>query len=307
MVLVTGATGFIGGHTLRRLLADGQTVRALVRPGSPHGYLAKQGVEVVLGDVTQPETLGPATAGVDTVVHLVGIIEEPLDVTFEQVVAEGTRSLAEAAAAAGVKRMVYVSALGTGPTAESRYHRTKWFAEEALRAAPGEHVILRPSLVVGPGDDFVSKFARLPLPLPGGGVTRFQPIWIDDLVEMIVASLATDSPALVNQTIEVGGPYALSLREICDSLEAQRGRSPLGARLRHPPIPLWFAWMQAVIFDVLLKRPLAKIGVLPPITRDQVLMMVEDNVCDTAPMGRVFGLHPLPFDEQLRRLYPRPA
>lgn len=303
MILVTGATGFIGGHAIRRLLSDGHPVRALVRRGSPHEYLAKRGVEIAIGDVTEPETLHAAAAGAQQVVHLVGLLQEPPGVTFERVVAEGTRSLVEAAAAAGVKRFVYLSAIGTGPDAASRYHRTKWHAEEAVRGGPFEHVILRPSLVVGPGDDFVCKFARLPLPLPGGGTTRFQPIWIDDLLSLLAASLTTDSPAIVNQTLEVAGPDALTLRQICDAIDASRGRSALVSRLRHPSIPFWFAALQAALFDGLMKQPLAKIGLLPPITRDQITMMADDNVCDTAPMHRAFGLEPLPFEEQLRRLF----
>lgn len=305
MILVTGATGFVGGHLVRRLRGAGLPLRALVRPGSPSEYLARRGIEVAVGDVTQPRTLVAATDVVETVIHLVGLLREPPGVTFESVVSEGTRALVAAATEAGVKRFVYLSAIGTSPSAGSRYHRTKWQAEQAVRGFAGEHVILRASVIFGPGDDFVTLFARLPLPVPGPAV-MVQPIWIDDVCQIIHTAATSENPDIVGATHEIGGPRATSLRDLCLDLERAQGRGELAARLRHPPLPLWLAGALASGFE-LLRLPLGWLGTTPPLSRDQVLMLETDNVCDTAPMQQHFGLDPLPFDEGVRRVVSAPA
>lgn len=291
-ILVTGASGFIGGHLIARLLELGRPVRALVRPRSVHRYLADRGVEVVEGSVTEPASLPAAVDGVDAVVHLVGLIVEPPGVTFEAVVAEGTRSLVEAAERAGVRRFVYLSAVGAGPQAASRYHRTKWIAEEAVRAAALEAVILRPSVVYGPGDEFVNLFARSPVPLIDGGQTRLQPIYVGDLVTAIVEAL--DRPEVAGKTFELGGPQAYTLREMVRLIRTATGRW-----LPHPPLPMAIARLQAAVFDR-LKGPLFACGIVPPLTRDNLLMLAQDNVCDPRPAVEAFGLTLTPFEEGLK-------
>lgn len=298
MVLVTGATGFIGGHLVPRLLADGQALRALVRPGGARRFLEKRGVEVAAGDVTEPSSLTAACRGAQAVIHLVGLIRERPGQTFECVVAEGTRSLVKAAEAAGVERFVYLSAIGASRAALSRYHRTKTMAEEAVRAAAIEHVIIRPSVVYGPGDGLVSMFNRLPVPIVGDGKNLVQPVYVEDLVQVLAESLKR--PEVVNQTFELGGRHPMTFAEMVQIAGAVSGR-----RLPHPRLPRPLAEAQASLFDS-LSGPLYRFGLEPPLTRDMLLMLSEDNTCDIARVTAAFGFEPVAFEDGLRR-YLRPA
>ncbi|MCC7494965.1 MAG: complex I NDUFA9 subunit family protein [Fimbriimonadaceae bacterium] len=293
MVLVTGATGFLGGHLITRLLADGVPLRALVRPRSPHQFLARRGVDLAFGDVADPASLPAACAGCSAVLHLVGLLREPPGVTFEAVVAEGTRSLVDAAVTAGVQRFVYVSAIGARADAPSRYHRTKAAAEAAVRAAALDHVIVRPSIVYGPGDALTSLFLKVPVPLPGGGHNYVQPVAVSDLVEILAQALRR--PEVAGQTYEVGGPTAVTFAEFVRELARVSG-----SRLPHPPLPMRLAEAQAWVFDA-LKKPLYRLGLEPPLSTDQLLMLAEDNVCDVARVQRDFGLALTDLTTGLRR------
>ena len=161
MILVTGGTGFVGGHLIRRLRRDALPVRALARhPDSAHA-LIDLGVEVVPGDIADKTTIEKAVEGIERVVHLVGIIQEAAGVTFRTVHVEGTRNMVEAARKAGVLHFFHQSALGTRPGAKSEYHRTKWEAEELVRKSGIPFTILRPSLIYGPGDGFTSRLSEV--------------------------------------------------------------------------------------------------------------------------------------------------
>ncbi|MBI2301856.1 MAG: complex I NDUFA9 subunit family protein [Armatimonadetes bacterium] len=292
MILLTGASGFIGGHLLHRLLRDKQPVRALVRGGAATRFIRERDLEVAEGDVTRPAGLPAALRGVDCVVHLVGLIKEPPGVTFESVVAEGTCSLVNAAVEAGVRRFVYLSAVGTRAGAASRYHQTKWLAEEAVRAAPLEHVVVRPSVVYGRGDEFVNLFARAPIPLIGGGHNRLQPVFVGDLVELLAGAVLL--PEVVGQTWEIGGPQPMTLREMVAAIERVTGRRRL-----HPNLPLAVAQLNAWLFDT-FKSPLYRLGIVPPLTRDTLRMLETDNVCDPGPACAAFGLTLTDFETGLR-------
>ena len=135
MILVTGATGFVGSHLVTRLRKDGLAVRAVVRTPAKAQALADLGVEVVPGDISDRASLEAAAAGIERVIHLVGIIQEAPGATFQSVHVDGTRELLEASKKAGVRHFIYQSALGTRPNAKSRYHRTKWEAEELVSRA----------------------------------------------------------------------------------------------------------------------------------------------------------------------------
>ena len=292
MILITGATGFIGGHLVSHLLTRERSLRALVRPGGVHRFLTDRGVEVVPGDVTDPASLPAALDGVDQVIHLVGLIAEPPGVSFEAVVAEGTRSLVAAAEAAGIRRFVYLSAAGTSPTAASRYYRTKAVAEAAVRDASCEHVIVRPSVVYGPGDAFVNLFANAPIPLIDGGRNLLQPVYVGDLMKLLDAVI--DRSDAANQTYELGGPEQLTLQQMVTVINRVTGRW-----MPHPPLPSGLAWAQAWLFDT-LKKPLYAVGIKPPLTRDNLLMLATDNVCDNGPVSKQFGLTLTGFEDGLR-------
>src|SRR5438552_2843384 len=210
-VFVTGGTGFVGRAVVQALGAEGYAVRCLVRRGSERDLRGLGAIERVEGDVMARQSLDEGMAGCNAVIHLVGIIREhpASGVTFERVHTQGTINVLEAAATVGARRYVHMSALGTRVGAHSRYHRTKWAAEEVVRASPIPWTIFRPSIIYGRGDGFVSMLAgmieRLPVvPVIGTGRQRLQPVPVAHVAQGFVRALALD--ASVKHTYDVGGP-----------------------------------------------------------------------------------------------------
>ncbi|NBS88049.1 MAG: NAD-dependent epimerase/dehydratase family protein, partial [Verrucomicrobia bacterium] len=161
MIVVTGGTGFVGREICSALTSEGLSVRAVARTAPSH---LPAGVEFFSGDITRPESLRTAFRGAKAVVHAVGIIREHGDQSFERVHLQGTADVVAAARAAGIPRFLYLSALGTRPMAASRYHQTKWGAEEIVRHSGLGYTIFRPSLVYGKEDDFTTRLASLMQP-----------------------------------------------------------------------------------------------------------------------------------------------
>ncbi|MHB1310191.1 MAG: NAD(P)H-binding protein, partial [Limisphaerales bacterium] len=186
-VLVTGGTGFVGREILRQLAPLGHRVRLLVRTPDSKRIRAlglAGSIPMFAGDVLEPGSLAPAMAGVDAVIHLVGIISEVGRNTFENAHTQATRNVVQAAGEASVGRFIHMSALGTRPEARARYHQTKWAAEEQVRASRLAWTILRPSLVYGREDHFVNLFAAMSqwspaLPVMGSGQGLLQPVSVE--------------------------------------------------------------------------------------------------------------------------------
>jgi uncharacterized protein YbjT (DUF2867 family) len=291
-VLVTGGTGFVGPVVANAIVDAGHEVRILERkPGS----WRKAGIrcqEAVQGDMTDADSLRRAVEGADAVVHLVAIRQGPPE-QFKRVMVDGTRNLL--AAAAGVKRFVLMSALGT--TEETKdlvpYYGSKWQEELDVKASGLEHVIFRPSFVFGRGGGILPTFVKLAKLSPvtgivGDGKQRIQPIWIDDVAAYFAASL--DKPEAAGRTFELGGPDVVDWNELW-----ARIRRTLGIR-RRPTMHLPTA---------LMRIPATVTERLPgniPLTRDLLTMLeAGDNVASNDDAVRTFA-HPLvPLDEQLRR------
>ena len=231
-VLVVGGTGFVGTHLCRELVERGHDVTALSRTPEE----SPEGVETVAGDVTAYDSVAGAFEGRDAAVNLVAL--SPLfkpkggDEMHDRVHRKGTENCVRAAEAAGVERLVQLSALGADPDGATAYIRAKGRAEGIVRDSGLAWTIFRPSVVFGEGGEFVSFTKRLkglfapglPLyPLPGGGQTRFQPVWVGDLVPMIAAALEDDAHA--GQTYEVGGPETLTLRRVVELVYESEGSS----------------------------------------------------------------------------------
>ncbi len=291
LIALTGATGFVGRHVADTLIARGHAVRALARHPERAGRLAARGAQIVSGDLSDVDALRALAGGADVLVHLVGIIVETGAATFAAVHVEGTRAALAAARAAGVRRVVHMSAVGArDDPAATRYHRTKWQAEELVRESRLPHVIFRPSLVNGPENVPIRILARLHRLLPavpvfGDGTFPTQPVWVGDVAQAF--ALAAERAELVG-TFELGGPQVLTYEEFVLAIGRAVGRP---RRLVH--VPLGLVRVAARGFDVL--------GPAAPITTDQLQMLVEGSATPGNAITSAFGIKPLAFDAGLKR------
>lgn len=284
-VLVTGGTGFVGREVVRQLREAGQEVRLL-----PRTQLAGANVGTTM------------MTGCDAVVHLVGIISEAGEQTLENVHLRLTENIVSAAKLAGVKRFVHMSALGTRANAVARYHKTKWAAEEIVRGSGLDWTIFRPSIIYGPGDGFVNLFARIAklspvMPLIGGGGSKFQPISVANVARGFVSSLA--EPRAPGKTFDLGGDEVLTLRQIVDTILTVTHRRRLKL-----PLPFAVARVQAALAEFFFARVLGK---APPLNRDQLVMLRENNVGEGREANELFGLRHEPFATGIARYLKRDA
>ena len=285
-VTVFGGSGFVGRYLVKRLAAEGTVVRVAVRHPGEADFLKPLGavgqIVPVAANVRDPESVRAAVAGVEAVVNLVGILAEGGRQTFAGVQAEGAANVAAAARDAGVARLVQMSAIGADPKSESDYARSKAAGEDAVRAAFPAATIVRPSIVVGPEDDFFNRFGRMAqlfpaLPLIGGGTTRFQPVVVGDVADALMTILR--DPATAGQTYELGGPRIYTFRELMELLLriVQRRRCLV-------TLPFGLAAFQARFLEKLPNAPL---------TRDQVKLLQTDTVASgTLPGFADLGLTP---------------
>jgi uncharacterized protein YbjT (DUF2867 family) len=289
MILLTGGTGFVGGHVLQALRSSGRPVRCLVRTPSKVGL----DCELVQGDMTDSASLQRAVEGVDTVVHLVAIRQGKQE-QFDRIMSQGTRDLLAAAKEAGVGRFVLMSALGTSEESKDLvpYYGAKWEMELATKEAGIPYVIFRPSFVFERDGGILptfSKLARLApvTPITGPGTQLIQPIWAGDLAAYFDRSIDLDAAA--NRTFELGGPDVVSWNEFWERLKKARG-------IRRPSVHVPMSLMR---LNALVTERLP--GDIP-LTRDLLKMLEHgDNVATNDDAEQVFRLPLVPLDEQLRR------
>ena len=292
MILVTGATGFVGPKIVHALRAQERDVRCLVRKPGRAGTLKAWGCEIVKGDVTDAESVRLAAEGCEAVVHLVAIIAGSRE-TFDRVMTGGTQNALAAARAAGVRRFVLMSALGVSEQTKTLvpYYEAKWAMEEAVRDSGIEHVVFRPSFVFGRDGGILPLFVRQvrwsPVtPVLGSGERRLQPIWVEDVAAHFAG--AVDLPAAANRTFELVGPDRVTWNELYDRIART-----LGKRRGQVHVPILLARTGAAVIERLPRAPL---------TRDQLTMLeAGDNVGDPVPAREAFGIEPIGLDEQLRR------
>ena len=295
MILVTGGTGFVGPKVVHALRAAEKPIRCLVRKasGKQGSTLAAWGCEPAEGDMTDAESLRRAVEGCDAVVHLVAI-RQGREEQFKRVMEQGTRDLVAAAAEAGVRRFVLMSALGTSEETKDLvpYYGAKWEQEQTVTGSALEHVIFRPSFIFGRDGGILPTFAKLAklapvTPIIGSGVQRIQPIWVDDVAAYFTA--AVDKPEAAGQKFELGGPDVVSWNEFWQRLKKARG-------IRRPSMHVPVGLMKA---NALVTERLP--GNIP-LTRDLLKMLEHgDNVATDDNAVRVFGLPLMPLDEQLRQ------
>ncbi|KAF0219734.1 MAG: hypothetical protein FD174_1747 [Geobacteraceae bacterium] len=292
-IFLAGGTGFVGGHLRRALIEKGHAIRLLVHK---RGDGFEHGVEQAEGDVTRPETFAEAVRGCDATINLVGIIREfpGRGVTFERLHVEATGNVVDAAVKGGVRRHLQMSALGTRPGATSKYHQTKFRAEEYVRASSLDWTIFRPSLIFGPKDAFVNMLAGYvrnypAVPVIGDGKYRLQPISADDVARCFV--LALEMPETVGKTYELCGSDRLTYNEMLDAIGRVIGKSHV-AKIHNP-----LGIMKMVV-------PFLQGFSSFPITMDQILMLVEENICD-GKWRETFKFEPERFESGIAK-YLRP-
>jgi uncharacterized protein YbjT (DUF2867 family) len=292
VILVTGASGFVGRHVVSALLTAEKDVRSLVRDLDKGSSL---GGELVQGDMTDADSLRRAVEGVDAVVHLVAVRQGKTE-KFQRVMVQGGSDLLAAAKEAGVRRFLLMSALGTREDTIDLvpYYRAKWDVEQLVKASGIDHVIFRPSFIFGPDGGIIPTFRRLvklaPVtPIIGSGEKRIQPIWADDVAAYFVQSLDLDTAT--NRTFEIGGPDPVTWNEFWT-----RFRQALGIR-RRPSVHVPIGLMR--VNALLTERLPGDI----PLTRDLLTMLEHvDNVVTNDDAVQTFKLPLVALDDQLRRL-----
>jgi NADH dehydrogenase len=275
LVTVFGGSGFLGRYVVRALAKRGYRIRVGVRRPELAGHLQPLGkvgqIHAVQANVRYPASVETATRGASVVVNLVGILAGGGAQTFDAVHDKGAAAVAQAAANAGA-RLVHVSAIGADAESASAYGRSKAAGEAAVREAAPESVIMRPSVVFGPEDDFTNRFASLArllpvLPLIGGGATKMQPVYVGDVGSAIAD--AVDGTAKPGATYELGGPEVLTLREIYKIVLAITDRERALVTL-----PFGLAKLEALVLQF-APSPFT-------LTRDQVTLLQSDNVVSDA-------------------------
>ena len=275
LVTMFGGSGFLGRHTVRALARAGYRIKVATRHPNRAFFLRPLGsvgqIDFVKCDVADADSVARALAGAHAAVNLTGILFQSGQ-TFEDVQANGAANIAQAASAAGVAALVHVSAIGADAESESDYAVTKAQGEAAVREAFPNAVILRPSIIFGPEDGFFNKFAELArfvpaLPLIGGGRTRFQPVFVGDVAQAILAGLSRQD----GRTYELGGPSTYSFKELMQLVLRETGR-----KRALIPVPFGIAFLKAAFLQLLPK---------PLLTVDQVKLLKKDNVVSTTGSG----------------------
>lgn len=274
LVTVFGGSGFIGTQVVRQLAKAGWRIRVAVRNPNLAYAMRLQGdvgqIDIVQANLRNPASVRRALEGATAAVNLVAVLYETGRQGFQAVHVMGAKTFAEAARAEGVGRVVQMSALGADLESDSKYARTKAEGEAEVRALYPDAVVIRPSVVFGPEDDFFNRFAQMSLlspalPLFGGGETRFQPVFVGDVAQAVVA--AVSRPECAGQTYELGGPGVFSFRQLMELIGAETGRRRLLL-----PLPHAVAGMIGAVAD------LGAFLIKPPITADQARLLKTDNV-----------------------------
>ncbi len=294
MILITGATGYIGRHLVARLVAQGEHPRCLVRDTKrAAGILPAAGVELVQGETTDPASLVAAVRGVDTIVHAAFLTADRKQSPgnhYETTNVQGTANLIKAAQEGGVKRIIEISGLGTKPDKPGSYMQGRYLAEKMLKESGLDWTIIQPSVLFGKGAPFIKGLTDLirttpVVPLIGGGKTLFQPIYVEDVVTVIVKVLE-DPARTTGKTYTVGGPQYYSFTQIIDALLHAMHMSRVKA---YAPTPL--VGVGAAVMEAVLPKP--------PLTSAAMALFSFNNTTDLNSVERDFAFTPMSFTNYL--------
>ena len=290
LITVFGGSGFVGSQVVQDLARRGWRIRVAVRRPDRAYRLQTSGhvgqIQAVRCDATDPAQVEAALAGADAAINLIGILYEGGGRSFKALHVDAARNIAAACAAAGVDRLVHISAVGANPESASRYAGTKAAGEMAVREVKPDAVVIRPSIVFGAGDGFLNRFAAMAtmapaLPLIGGGKTRFQPVYVGDVAQAIARAVERTDAA--GRTFELGGPEVLTFKEVLELILRE-------TRRRNGLIPLPFFAARGI---GALAQLTGVVGIAPVLTRDQVVQLETDNVVADGAEGLAeLGIEP---------------
>lgn len=294
MILITGATGYIGRSLVARLVEQGERPRCLVRnTGKAATVLPVAKVDLVQGATTRPESLTAAVQGIETIVHAAFLTADRKEAPgnrYEETNVRGTDNLVRAAQQAGVKRIIEISGLGTKPDKPGSYMQGRYLAEKMVMESGLAWTIIRPSVLFGKDAPFIKGLVNLihtapVVPLIGGGKTMFQPIYVEDVVTVIIKTL--EQPARTEGKIyTIGGPEQYSFSQVFDELlKASKTSRPKV----YAPTPL--VGLGAAIMEAVLPKP--------PLTRAAMTLFTFDNTTDLNSVERSFGFRPTSFHQYL--------
>ena len=294
MILITGATGYIGRHLVSRLVAQGERPRCLVRNIKRAASILPAGtLEFVQGDTTSPASLETAVQGVDTIVHAAFItadLKQSAGNHYQETNVQGTANLVEAAKKAGVKRIIVISGLGTKPDKPGSYMQGRYLAEKMVKESGLDWTIIQPSVLFGKDAPFIKGLTDLirtapVVPLIGGGKVMFQPIYVEDVVTVIIKVLQ-EPERTKNKTYTIGGPAYYSFTQVIDALLQAMHKK----RIKVPtPTPL--VGIGAAVMEAVLPKP--------PLTKAAMTLFTFDNTTDLHSVERDFGFTPMSFTTYL--------
>lgn len=282
---IFGGSGFLGRQIVQRLARQGTVVRVAVRDPEAALFLKPMGavgqIVPVPADVTRPDTVARWVEGADAVVNCVSLYVERGKTTFQKVHVDGGRNVAEAAKAAGVPKLIHVSGIGSLPDHPSKYARARAAGDKAVKEAFGDATFLNPSVMFGPGDSFFETLAEVAklspvMPVFGGGKSKLQPVYVGDVADAAMAAMTRADTA--GKSFDLGGPKVYAYRALIEMLLEETNR--------HKPIvsiPFWMAGIMAFFMGVLPN---------PPLTRDQLKLLREDNVVPDRNGLEILGITP---------------
>lgn len=294
MILITGATGYIGRHLAARLVQNGERPHCLVRDVKrAAALLPADQVELARGDTTQVATLAAALQGVDTVVHAAFITADHKQShgnTYYETNVQGTANLIQAAKGAGVARVIEISGLGTRPDKPGTYMQGRYEAERMLKESGLDWTIIQPSVLFGKDAPFIKGLTDLihispVVPLIGGGKIQFQPIYVEDVVTVVLKVL--QEPERTNhKTYTIGGPEYYTFTQIINALLHTMHKNRIKA-----PAPIALVGIGAAVMEAVLPRP--------PLTKAAMTLFTFDNITDINAVERDFGFTPMAFSKFL--------
>ena len=295
MILITGATGYIGRHLVARLVAQGERPRCLVRNTSrAANVLPADKVELVRGDTLTPASLAEAVKGIDTIVHTAFITADHKQSAgnhYEETNVQGTSNVIKAAKEAGVRRIIEISGLGTRPDKPGTYMEGRYLAEKMLKESGLDWTIIQPSVLFGKDAPFIKGLADLigsspVVPLIGGGKIMFQPIYVEDVITIII-NVLEDPERTKNKTYTIGGPAYLSFTQIVDALLQTMHKTRIKV-----PAPISLVGIGAAVMEAVLPKP--------PLTKAALTLFTFDNTTDLNSVERDFGFMPVSFNRYLQ-------